>query len=132
MSRAKIHHIVLNSLVASGLPSLAWTYLSWRHKLGVGTIYVWPWVFIVTVWYGYRAQKLGLYKPLGIVAYDFRSIRVVCLPFLGAVFLPLLNFAINPQAPGKSLAVVIVVSGASWYLYNLVAIFARHVLKVPQ
>ena len=46
------------------------------------------------------------------------------LPFLGAAVLPLLNFAINPRAPGKSPAVVIVVSGVSWYLYNLVAIFS--------
>jgi hypothetical protein len=91
-------------------------------------------VFIVTVWYGYRAQKLGLYPwpPLGVIAYDLRTIRVMALPFLGALALPLLNFVINTQAPGKSPAVVIVLSGASWYLYNLVAIFGFHVLKIPR
>lgn len=134
MSRGKLLHIILNALVATAFPNLAWSYLSWRYKLGVGTVYVWPWVFIVTVWYGYRAQRLGLYPwpPLGVIAYDLRTIRVMSLPFLGAVVLPLLNFAINSQAPGKSLAVVIVVSGASWYLYNLVAIFGFHVLKIPR
>lgn len=134
MSRRKLLHIILNALVATAFPTLAWTYLNWRYNLGVGTIYVWPWVFIVTVWYGYRAQKLSLYPwpPLGLIAYDLRAIRVMVFPFLGAVVLPLLNFAVNSQAPGKSPAVVIVVSGVSWYLYNLVAIFGFHVLKIPR
>ena len=134
MSRGKLLHIILNALVATAFPNLSWIYLSWRYKLGVGTVYVWPWVFIVTVWYGYRAQRLGLYlwPPLGVIAYDLRTIRVMILPFLGAVVLPLLNFALNSHAPGKSLAVVIVVSGASWYLYNLVEIFSFHVLKIPR
>jgi hypothetical protein len=133
MSRGKILHIVLNALVATAFPTLAWTYLSWRYKLGVGTIYVWPWVFLVTVWYGYRAQRLGLYSsPLGVIDYDLRTIRAVVLPFLGAVVLPLLNFALSSQAPQKSPAVVLVVSAASWYLYGWVALFARQVLKIPQ
>lgn len=134
MSGGKKIHIVVNALVATAVPNLVWTYLSWRYKLGVGTVYVWPWVFIVTVWYGHRAQRLGLYQwpPLGVIAYDLRAIRVMIFPFLGAVVLPLLNFALNPQAPAKSLAVVIVVSGASWYLYNFVAIFGFHVLKIPR
>ena len=135
MGERRTLHIVLNALVASALPNLAWTYLSWRHKLGVGTIYVWPWAFIVTVWYGYRAHRLKLYPwrpPLGVIAHDLRTIRVAIFPFLGAIVLPLLNFAIDSKAPGKSPAVVIVVSGVSWYLYNFVAIFAQHVLKIPQ
>lgn len=134
MSRDRALHIVLNALVASALPNLAWTYLNWRYKLGIGTIYVWPWVFIVTVWYGFRAQRLRLYQwpPLGVIAYDLRTIRVMAFPFLGAIALPLLNFAISSQAPGKSPAVVIVVSGVSWYVHNFIAIFARHVLKIPQ
>ena len=133
MSRARAYPIILNTLLATTVPNLVWTYLNGRYKLGVGTIYVCPWVLLVTLWYGYRAQRLGLNSSyLGKVAYDLRFIRVVILPFLGAVVLPLLNFAMNPQAPQKSLAVVIVVSGASWYSYNLVAIFSKHVLKIPQ
>jgi uncharacterized membrane protein YjjB (DUF3815 family) len=65
-------------------------------------------------------------------AYNLRTIRVGALPFLGAVVLPLLNFAISSQAPGKSPAVVLLVSGASWYLYNWVAIFGFHLLKIPR
>jgi len=134
MSERRTLHIVLNALAATALPNLAWIYLSWRYRLGVGTIYVWPWVFIVTLWYGYRAQKLGLYPwpPLGAIAYDLRSLRVGVLPFVGAAVLPLLNFALSSHAPGRSPAVVIVVSGASRYLYDFVVIFARHVLRIPQ
>jgi len=131
VNRQRALHIVLNALVATAFPSLAWTYLSWRYKLGVGTIYVWPWVFIVTVWYGYRAQRYP-WPTRGVYAYDLRWMRVGVFPFLGAVVLPLLNFAINSQAPGKSPAVVIVVSLVSWYLYDFIVIFAKHVLKIPQ
>lgn len=133
MSRARVRPIVLNTLVATAFTNVAWSYLNWRYKLGVGTIYVCPWVLFVTLWYGYRAQRLGLNAAYhGRVADDLLFIRVAVFPFLGAVVLPLLNFAISPQAPQKSLAVIIVASGASWYLYNLVAMFSKHVLKIPQ
>jgi hypothetical protein len=131
MGERRTLHIVLNALVATAIPNLAWTYLSWRYKLGVGTVYVWPWVFIVTVWYGYRAQRYR-WPTRGVSAYDLRWIRVGVFPFLGAVVLPLLNFAINSQAPGKSPAIVIVVSLVLWYLYDFIAIFAKHVLKISQ
>ena len=79
------------------------------------------------------SAKAGLNAAYrGRVADDLLFIRVAVFPFLGAVVLPLLNFAIDPQAPQKSLAVVIVGSGTSWYLYNLVAMFSKHVLKIPQ
>ena len=133
MSRVRIRPIVGNALVATTVTNVAWTYLTWRYRLGIGTIYVCPWVLITTLWYGYRAQRLGLYSGrLGAIAYDFRSIRVAALPFLGAVVLPLLNFAVSSQAPGKSPPVVIVVSGVSWYLNDLISIFSREVLKIPQ
>ena len=133
MSRARILPILLNAAPATTITSLAWTYLNWRYRLGVGTVYVCPWVVILTLWYGYRAQRLGLYAGgLGAITYDLRTIRVASLPFLGAVGLPFLNFAINSQAPDKSPPIVIVVSGVSWYLYGFMAVFSRWVLKIPQ
>jgi hypothetical protein len=98
MSRARVRPIVLNTLVATAFTNVAWSYLNWRYKLGVGTIYVCPWVLIVTLWCGYRAQRLRLNAAYhGRVADDLLFIRVAVFPFLGAVVLPLLNFAISPK-----------------------------------
>lgn len=133
MIRSRAYPVILNTLIAAAVPNVVWTYLNWRYTLGVSTIYIFPWVLIVTLWYGYRAQRLGLNSSyLGVVSYDACYIRAVVFPFLGAVVFPFLNFAISSRAPQKSHAVVIVVSAASWYLYNLVAIFAKYVLKIPQ
>jgi len=133
MSPVRIRPIVANAIVATTLTNVAWSYLTWRYKLGIGTIYVCPWALITTLWYGYRAQRLGLYSGrLGVIAYDLRSIRVAALPFLAAIVLPLLNFAVSSQAPAKSPPVVILVSGVTWYLNDLISIFSREVLKIPQ
>ena len=133
MSRARVRPIVLNALVATTFTNVAWSYLTWRYKLGIGTIYVCPWVLITTLWYGYRAQRLGVYsRRLSVIANDLRSIRVAALPFLGAIVLPFLNFAVSSQAPAKSPPVVIVLSGVTWYLNDLISIFSREVLKIPQ
>ena len=102
MVRRTALQLARDAALAAAVPSLAWAYLSWRHKLGIGAIYVWPWVLMTTLLYAYRADKLGLNSSrLGKVAYDLRAIRVASLPFLAAIVLPLLNFAISPQAPEK-------------------------------
>jgi hypothetical protein len=59
------------------------------------------------------------------IAYDLRAIRVASLPFLAAVVLPLLNFAMSPQAPKKSLPIILVASGVSWWLHDLIALMWR-------
>jgi hypothetical protein len=118
--------ILRNALLATVLPNLVWIYLSWRHKLGVGAVYVWPWVLITTVWYACRADRLGLDPSrLGAIAYDWRSIRVAFPPFVAAVLLSLLNFALSPQAPPKSPPIVLIVSGVSWYLNDIIAYLPR-------
>ena len=89
-------------------------------------IYVWPWVLLTTALYAYRADKFGLNAGLrGIIAYDLLSIRVAALPFLAAITLPLLNFAFNPHAPELSLPIVLLVSGVSWWLHDLIAVLLR-------
>ena len=120
MVRRTAFQLARDAALAAAVPSLAWAYLSWRHKLGVGVIYVWPWVLMTTLLYAYRADKLGLNSSrVGKVAYDLRAIRVASLPFLAAIVLPLLNFAIDPQAPEKSLPIILVASGVSWWLHDL-------------
>ena len=118
--------LVRDAAIATLLPNFVWIYLTWRHKLGIGTIYVWPWVLLTTVLYAYRADKFGLNAGLrGIVAYDLLSIRVAALPLLAAITLPLLNFAFNPHAPELSLPIVLLVSGVSWWLHDLIAVILR-------
>jgi hypothetical protein len=126
MIRRKALHLIRDAVLASAVPNAAWAYLSWRYKLGVGPIYVWPWVLMVTLLYAYRADKFGLNSGgLGIVANDFRSIHVASLPFLAAISFPFLNFALNPKAPDKSLPIVLVVSGASWWVHDLYVTISR-------
>lgn len=125
MIRRTVIRLVGAAVIASAIANLVWSYLSWHYKLGVGTIYVWPWVLITTLLYGYRAMKLGLYSSrLGIIARDLRQIRVGSLPFLAAMVLPLLNFAFNQQAPAKIAPIVLVASGVSWSLYDLIALLS--------
>jgi len=94
-----------DAVVAMALPNLIWAYLNWRHKLGVGPIYVWN---------AYRADKFRLNSGgLGIIAYDLRWIRVVMLPFLAAIIFPLLNFVFSSQAPKMSMRIVLMVSSVS-------------------
>jgi hypothetical protein len=126
MVRRTAFQLARDAALAAAVPSLAWAYLSWRHKLGVGVIYVWPWVLLTTLLYAYRGDKLGLNSSrLGKIAYDLRAIRVASLPFLAAVVLPLLNFAISPQAPEKSLPIILVASGVSWWLHDLIVLMWR-------
>ena len=74
--RGTAFQLVRDGALAAAVPSLAWAYLSWRHKLGIGVIYVWPWVLMTTLLCAYRADKLGLNSsPLGKVAYDLRDPR---------------------------------------------------------
>jgi len=87
---------------------------------------VWPWVLLTTLLYAHRADKFRLNAGLrGIIAYDLLTIRVASLPFLAAITLPLLNFAFNPKAPGLSLPIVLLVSGASWWLHDLIDVLLR-------
>lgn len=118
--------LIRDAIVATLLPNTVWTYLTWRHKLGVGTTYVWPWVLLDTLLYAHRADKFGLNSGLrGIIAYDLLSIRVAFVPFFAAITLPMLNFAFSPHAPVLSLPVVLVLSGASWWLHDIIATLSR-------
>ena len=126
MVRKTLIQIARDALVAMALPNLVWAYLNWRHKLGVGPIFVWPWVLITTLLYSYRADKFKLNSGgLGVIAYDFRSIRVASQPFFAAVTFPLLNFLFSSQAPGKSMPIVLIVSGVSWWLHDVIATVSR-------
>ena len=104
----------------TAIPNLVWGYVSWRHKLGLGALYIWPWVLISTLVYGVRAYRLNLYTwGLGKVGYDLRSIRVAIVPFLAAFFLPFLNFLFNPRVPITCTAISLVVSGICWVLFDI-------------
>ena len=126
MALRTVPQLIRDAVIATAIPNLVWTYLSWRYRLRVGTIYVWPWVLIDTLLYAYRADKLGLNSSFhGIAAYDRRSIRVGAVPFLAAIGLPLFNFAFSRQAPVKSLPIVLLASGASWSVHDLMATLSR-------
>ncbi len=49
MVRRTAFQLFRDAALAAAAPSLAGTYLSWRHKLGVGVIYVWPWVLMTRI-----------------------------------------------------------------------------------
>jgi len=126
MARKSAAELVRDATVATWLPNMVWAYLTWRHNLGAGTIYGWPWTLLTTVLYAFRADKFALnIRVRGVIAYDLLTIRVAALPFLAAITLPLLNFAFNPKAPGMSLASVLVVSSVSWWLHDLLAVLLR-------
>jgi len=111
-----------DALLATLIPNLTWAYISWRYKLGVSPIYIWPWALLVTIWYGRRCAKLGVHSSrLGIVKHSFRDIRAVLPPFGASIFFSLLNFLLDPHIPPRSPAVVILISLASCLAYGFVS-----------
>jgi cellulose synthase/poly-beta-1,6-N-acetylglucosamine synthase-like glycosyltransferase len=125
MTQRTAAQLVREAAVATVIPNLVWSFLSWRFRLAVGAIYVWPWAFVTTLWYVYRAYKLDLDPRLGDLTYYVRSIRVASLPFLAALLLPWLNIAFDRHAPDKSPPIALLASIFSWSLSDLFRMLAR-------
>jgi len=88
----------------------------------VSVIYVWPWVFLGVLAYGYFARKVRLYSP-DTRGFKFKAMCIGLPLIVVAPILSSFNFVLNPHAPTQSPAVVIFLLMISFLAYDFVARF---------